>query len=92
MTRFIADAPAGIIVEVGVWKGGSLRFMAERHKGRRFYGFDTFEGLPEACAFDNFHRRGDFADTSLEEALRNLQGPAERAAHEGAIPGLRRHR
>jgi hypothetical protein len=74
MARFIGEAPAGIVIEVGVWKGGSLRFMAERHKERQFYGFDTFQGLPEECEIDNFHRKGDFADTSLEEALHNLRG------------------
>lgn len=67
MSRFIAGAPDGIIIEVGVWKGGSLRYLAERHPTRVFYGFDTFEGMPESCPLDNVHKRGDFGNTSYEE-------------------------
>ncbi len=72
MSRFIAQAPAGIIVEVGVWRGGSLRYLAEQHPRRTFYGFDTFEGMPESCDLDNHHRKGDFGNTSFEEVQRNL--------------------
>jgi hypothetical protein len=66
MRRFIEQAPAGIIVEIGVWKGGSLRYLAEHCPGRRFFGFDTFTGMPPTCRLDNFHRQGDFADTSYD--------------------------
>lgn len=70
MSRFITQAPPGIIIEVGVWKGGSLRYLAERHPDRQFYGFDTFEGMPTAHPLDNHHREGDFGDTSFD-AVRN---------------------
>lgn len=72
MSRFIAGAPPGIIVEVGVWKGGSLRYLAEQHPDRVFYGFDTFEGMPEVCELDNHHRAGDFGDTSFEVVKQQL--------------------
>lgn len=41
-------APAqGAYLEFGVYKGGSLRFMAQTKPHIRFHGFDSFEGLPE---------------------------------------------
>lgn len=75
MSRFIETAPPGVIIEVGVWKGGSLRFLAEQHPDRQFFGFDTFEGMPEVCDLDNHHKAGDFGNTSFEavrDALMDL--------------------
>jgi len=37
----------GLFLEFGVWKGDSLKFLAEVRPDIRFYGFDSFEGLPE---------------------------------------------
>ena len=37
----------GLFMEFGVWKGDSLKFLAECRPDVRFYGFDTFKGLPE---------------------------------------------
>jgi predicted O-methyltransferase YrrM len=42
-------APAdGLICEFGVYKGYTLRIIAEALRSRPVYGFDSFEGLPEA--------------------------------------------
>lgn len=38
----------GIVVELGVRHGTSLRFLAKRLPTRRLVGFDSFEGLPVA--------------------------------------------
>jgi Macrocin-O-methyltransferase (TylF) len=38
----------GDILEFGVSGGESLRIFAERSPGRRVFGFDSFEGLPES--------------------------------------------
>lgn len=35
-------------MEFGVFKGGTMRFMAGRKPHVQFHGFDSFEGLPEA--------------------------------------------
>jgi Methyltransferase domain len=39
---------AGSILEFGVFKGGTIRFIAQRFPGRAVHGFDSFEGLPVA--------------------------------------------
>lgn len=43
----VLKAPAdGLFLEFGVWKGRWLRFLAGE-RPVQFYGFDSFEGLPE---------------------------------------------
>jgi hypothetical protein len=37
----------GEYVEFGVYKGGTLNFIAKRRPTQRIWGFDNFEGLPE---------------------------------------------
>ncbi len=57
----------GIIVEVGVYKGGSAVELNEvaREKNTELWLFDTFEGMPEAIDKD-FHKIGEFADCNYE--------------------------
>lgn len=43
---FAGERP-GIGVELGVYRGRSLRRSARRHPGRRFFGFDSLRGFPE---------------------------------------------
>lgn len=62
-------APAGAIVEIGVWKGGSA--FALSSLGRRLYLYDTFEGIPYQGPLDTGNPVGKFADTSVE-AVRAL--------------------
>jgi hypothetical protein len=38
----------GLIMEFGVFKGESINYIAKRFPGEIVYGFDSFEGLPEA--------------------------------------------
>jgi hypothetical protein len=40
--------PAELIMEFGVAEGHSIRQLASKNKNNYVYGFDTFEGLPEA--------------------------------------------
>ena len=50
----------GSIVEIGVYKGGSLKLMEYATK-KVIYGFDTFEGMPKETKEDNYHKKGDFS-------------------------------
>lgn len=43
----------GDIAEVGVYKGGSAKFICEIKKNKRLHLFDTFEGLPEISKNDD---------------------------------------
>lgn len=66
--RLARTTPAGgIIVEVGVYKGGSAIHLMEvaKERGQELWLFDTFDGMPEATDID-FHREGEFADCSYE--------------------------
>lgn len=59
----------GNIVEFGSYRGGSAILMAflARHLGLEtiVYALDTFEGMPETTAVVDWHKKGDFAETSL---------------------------
>jgi hypothetical protein len=43
--RVVRPLP-GIALEFGVYRGRSLRHAARRQRARKFYGFDSFQGLP----------------------------------------------
>ncbi len=62
-------APPGAFAEVGVYKGGSARALAEvaREQGRRLVLFDTFSGIPYQKEGVDSHKVGDFSDTSLDQ-------------------------
>jgi O-methyltransferase len=58
----------GCMAEVGTYKGGTAKLICEAKQGRLFYGFDTFEGLPEPGGTDTSHgqryfRTGKYAAT-----------------------------
>lgn len=60
----------GDVWECGVYKGGTAAMMAailnDSCPSKRLYLFDTFEGMPVTDADKDWHKKGDFADTSLE--------------------------
>lgn len=55
----------GSVAELGVYQGGSARFLATSFPERRVILFDTFAGIPFKGEND-WHKPGDFGDTSLE--------------------------
>jgi O-methyltransferase len=60
------DNVPGAAAECGVYCGSTLRMLAKAAPDRRFFGFDTFTGLPAAMWSEGeVHQPGDFADTSL---------------------------
>jgi O-methyltransferase len=62
----------GSLCEIGVYKGGTARLICRSNSGPVTL-IDTFEGLPQACDKDNYHKKGDFNDTSVEHVKRVLQ-------------------
>jgi predicted O-methyltransferase YrrM len=61
----------GAAAEVGVYKGGSLVFIAGVLREKVVYGIDTFAGMPEPLDRDK-HLAGLFADTSVEGVMRTI--------------------
>jgi O-methyltransferase len=53
----------GVAVEVGVYKGGSLKMIAKCLPDKLVFGFDTFEGIQVIVSEDNGieHAIGEFA-------------------------------
>ena len=59
----IQERVPGLVLEFGVYKGTTLNHLADRLPDDTIYGFDSFEGLPEAWAGNrystrNFNRHG----------------------------------
>jgi hypothetical protein len=44
----ISNQETGLFLEFGVYRGDSINRLAELRPNTRWYGFDSFEGLPEA--------------------------------------------
>ena len=84
----------GIFTEFGVYKGGTLRFMANKLRGRQFHGFDSFDGLPEAWGGFNLGK-GAFSldgklpkvpgNVSLHKGFYDASLPAWKSAHADSI-------
>jgi len=74
LIREAEGAPPGDFVEVGVYRGGSAKRLAEvaRRTGRRLFLFDTFTGIPMQREGVDHHKIGDFGDTSLAEVQREI--------------------
>jgi predicted O-methyltransferase YrrM len=47
LTFAFGQAPAGLALEFGVFKGTTINHLARLAPGRRLHGFDSFTGLPE---------------------------------------------
>jgi O-methyltransferase len=81
----------GIFLEAGVYRGGTamlLRRAIEETPNActQLHLFDTFAGMPDTDPSRDFHRAGDFADTSIE-AVRGRIGPDNFIHyHPGFIP------
>jgi hypothetical protein len=63
LTLAFKQAPPGLALEFGVFKGTTINPLARLVPERQFFGFDSFTGLPEAWAGSrysaiNFDRKG----------------------------------
>jgi O-methyltransferase len=77
----------GEVWECGVYRGGTAIMLAGRlaSSGRTFRLFDTFEGMPETDATRDWHKLGDFRDTSIEAVQSRVSGDFVQF-HKGLIP------
>lgn len=78
--------PEGDVAEVGVYKGGSARMLADFMPECTIYLFDTFDGMPQTNEFDNMHRKGDFADTSFELVCQLFLDSPNVEVYKGCFP------
>lgn len=46
----------GHFLEFGVYRGGTIRYIAQRYREKTIHGFDSFEGLPEGWAGYNMDK------------------------------------
>lgn len=88
IVQLLKQAPKeGLIAEIGVYKGGSLKVIAEAVPNRAVVGFDTFEGLPESqWSEDEIHKPGDFSDITLEAVQHFLQSNTNVTLVKGLFP------
>ena len=66
---------SGNVAELGVYKGGSAKLLAnifKRNVEKVVFLLDTFCGMPEVDLPRDLHQKGDFADASLEGVQRFL--------------------
>jgi O-methyltransferase len=78
----------GDVAEVGVYRGGTARLLAERLQDtdKHLFLFDTFAGMPSTDQTRDLHHQGDFADTSLE-SVRDFVGVRPNVSfHPGRFP------
>jgi len=74
----------GLHAEVGVYKGGTAKVIAEHAPNTHLFLFDTFAGMPETGPED-LHSKGDFNDTSLE-AVKAYVNRSNVSYHKGLFP------
>ena len=71
---------AGVVVECGTWRGGMIAGIADVLGGnRRYYLFDSFEGLPPAQKIDGTDALAWQADTSGLKYYNNCTASEEEA-------------
>jgi O-methyltransferase len=77
------------IAEVGVYKGGSLKLLAQSFPDTPVFGFDTFNGLPKQDWDETeYHEPGEFNDTSLE-SVRQFVNESNASLFKGYFPFTR---
>src|SRR5690606_12902166 len=83
----VADkTPQGAIVELGIYKGGTLFELAKRFPERMCFGFDTFEGmLKEHYNQTEGHTPREF-QSSYEEVKKRCRNIYNTAFVKGVFP------
>lgn len=83
-----AQTLSGEIAQLGVFRGGSARMLAElsRKSGKELHLFDTFAGMPTTDKSVDWHQAGDFHDTSLESVQKLFVDCSHVFFHPGFFP------
>ena len=81
----------GVFVELGVYKGESARIIHALDTDRPFHLFDTFTGfnaidLGRETGEAATYTTANFADTSVTEVLKTIQGDHHIIIHKGYFP------
>jgi O-methyltransferase len=80
----------GDVWQCGVFKGGTAAMMAailnDFCPTKRLSLFDTFEGMPETDAQRDWHKKGDFSDTSVEAVTSFVKNHGACIIRQGFIP------
>jgi hypothetical protein len=76
----------GDIAEVGVYKGGTGKLLAKVCPNKIIHLFDTFTGMPEVGTYAEYHKEGDFSDTSLQSVKQFLRDCGNMVFHPGFFP------
>jgi len=78
----------GEAAEVGVYKGGSARLLAEIFdvKSKTIHLYDTFCGMPPTDPRHDLYDKGSFNDTSFDSVLSFLEGCHNIKIYPGIFP------
>jgi len=87
LLRCAKMVPKGVWAECGVYKGGSLKWLAHHFPEQKIIGYDTFEGLPkEQWNEREIHKAGEFNDTSFEGVSEYLNNYKNVTVIKGLFP------
>ncbi len=83
-----ASAVEGDAAELGVYRGGTARLLANAFADTKkpLHLFDTFEGMPKVDVARDRHAQGDFARTSLESVRSFIKDFGAVRFHAGLFP------
>jgi len=80
---------AGSVVECGVWRGGMIAGLSRILGSRRYFLFDSFEGLPPAKPIDGQAAIDYQRNTTSPTYYDNCAAPSEFAVRAMQLAGVR---
>lgn len=85
--KYVMDKP-GDIAEVGVYRGGTAKLISKALAScdKHVHLFDTFSGMPLTDDTKDWHKKGDFDDTSLEGVKEYLKDCRNITLYKGLFP------
>lgn len=77
----------GSVAEVGVYKGGTAKMIADRSGDSKVFLFDTFEGMPNFTEnIDDHWDVGSFNNTDYDSIKKLFKGYENVSLHKGIFP------